>query len=336
MKKFNFKNLKRIFIVAEIGNNHEGNYSIAKKLVKLAAKAGVDAVKFQTFKVDEFIDQKDKKRFSQIKNFQLNYSQFKNLKKLANKLKLKFISTPLDFESSNFLLKNSDIIKIASSDNNFFPLINYIAKKKKPTIISTGLLNLNQILSLKNRISKKISKKTIKEKISFLHCVTSYPVSDESANLNSIKILNKKLDLIVGYSDHTIGKEACLLAASIGAKIIEKHFTIDKNFSKFRDHSISSDFDELKEIVTSVRRIEKLKGIEKKIVQTCERPFLKTVRRMPYAKKNIKVGEIISFSNTKFLRSTKSKNFFDLENIIGKKVKKVIKKNQLIIKKNLV
>ena len=336
MKKFNFTNLKRIFIVAEIGNNHEGKYNIARKLIIQAAKAGVDAVKFQTFKVEEFINQKYKKRFNQIKKFQLNYNQFKKLKKLANHYKLKFISTPLDFESSVFLLKNSDIIKIASSDNNFFPMINNVVRNKKPIIISTGLLNLRQIMSLKYKKSKKIDKKTIKEKISFLHCVTSYPVKDENANLNSVKILIKRLGLCVGYSDHTVGKEACLLAASLGARIIEKHFTIDKNYSNFRDHSISADFNELKEIVSSIRRIEKLKGIDKKEVQICERPFLKIVRRMPYAKINIQSGKTISFSNTKFLRSKQSKNFFDLENIIGKKVKKEIKKNQLIYKRNLV
>ncbi len=336
MKKFNFTNLKRIFIVAEIGNNHEGKYNIARKLIIQAAKAGVDAVKFQTFKVEEFINQKYKKRFNQIKKFQLNYNQFKKLKKLANHYKLKFISTPLDFESSVFLLKNSDIIKIASSDNNFFPMINNVVRNKKPIIISTGLLNLKQIMSLKYKISKKIDKKTIKEKISFLHCVTSYPVKDKNANLNSVKILIKRLGLCVGYSDHTVGKEACLLAASLGARIIEKHFTIDKNYSNFRDHSISADFKELKEIVSSIRRIEKLKGINKKEVQKCEKPFLKIVRRMPYAKINIQSGKIISFSNTKFLRSKQSKNFFDLENIIGKKVKKEIKKNQLIYKRNLV
>jgi len=335
MKKFNFKELKKTFIVAEIGNNHEGKYNIAKKLIKLAAKAGADAVKFQTFKVEEFINPKDKKRFNQIRKFQLNYRQFKNLKKLANSYKLKFISTPLDLESSNFLLKNSDIIKIASSDNNFFPMIDNILKSKKPTIISTGLLNFEQILYLKNRINKKIDKKTMNENISFLHCVTNYPVITEDANLNSINFLINNLDQCIGYSDHTVGKEACLLAASLGAKIIEKHFTIDKKFSNFRDHAISADYMELKEIVDSIRKIEKLMGKNEKVIQKCEKPFLKIVRRMPYAKKNIEINDRISFSNIKFLRSTKSRNYLDLENIIGKKTKKKIKKNQLVNKRNL-
>ena len=335
MKKFNFKKLKKIFIIAEIGNNHEGNYKIARKLIKLAAKAGVDAVKFQTFKVEEFINQKDQKRFKQIKKFQLNFKQFKNLRKLANEHKLKFISTPLDFESSNFLLKNSDIIKIASSDNNFFPLIDNIVQYKKPIIISTGLLNLRQILYLKNKIKKKTDKKTMKENISFLHCVTNYPVNINYANLNSIKILIDKLDQCIGYSDHTVGKEACLVAASLGAKIIEKHFTLDKKFSNFRDHSISADYKELKEIVTSVRKIEKLMGKNNKEIQECEKSFLKIVRRMPFAKKDIQKEERISFSNVSFLRSNKSKSFFDLENIIGKKTKNKIIKNQLIDLRNL-
>ncbi len=193
MKKINFDKLKQTFIIAEIGNNHEGNYDIAKKLIKLAAKAGVDAVKFQTFRVDDFINKEEKKRYNQLKKFQLSYNQFKNLKKIANKYNLKFMSTPLDYESSNFLLKNSDLIKIASSDNNFFPMIQNIIMKNKPLIISTGMLNFGEISYLIKKIVNKIGKKKVKEKIAILHCVTSYPVDNENANLNSINFLKKKI-----------------------------------------------------------------------------------------------------------------------------------------------
>ena len=335
MKKINFNNLKNTFIIAEVGNNHEGNFNIARKLIKLAAKAGVDAVKFQTFIVDEFINKEEKKRFNQLKKFQLTYNQFKELKKIANNHNLRFISTPLDFKSSKFLLQNSDLMKIASCDNNFFPMIENIVDKKKPLIISTGLLDFKNILYLINCLNKKIGKKILIEKVAFLHCVTSYPVDDESANLNAIDFLKKKTDLCIGYSDHTLGKEACLMAVSKGAKIIEKHFTIDKNFSDFRDHAISADFKELKEIVLSIRKIEKLRGKSEKKIQKCEIPFLEAIRRMPFAKKNIKKGEIITFSNTKFLRSTKSKKYLDLKNIIGKKINTNIKKDQIINFKNL-
>ena len=335
MKKINFDKLKQTFIIAEIGNNHEGNYDIAKKLIKLAAKAGVDAVKFQTFRVDDFINKEEKKRYNQLKKFQLSYNQFKNLKKIANKYNLKFMSTPLDYESSNFLLKNSDLIKIASSDNNFFPMIQNIIMKNKPLIISTGMLNFGEISYLIKKIVNKIGKKKVKEKIAILHCVTSYPVDNENANLNSINFLKKKFDLCIGYSDHTLGNEACLYAVSNGAKIIEKHFTIDKRFSKFRDHAMSANFEELREIVKSIRIIEKMKGSYQKEIGKCEVPFLKATRRMPYAKKDIKKGDRISFSNIRFLRSTKSKSFLDLENIIGKKIKNDVKKNQIIQNRNL-
>ena len=192
MKKINFNNLKKTFIVAEIGNNHEGNFSIAKKLIKLAAKAGVDAVKFQTFIADEFINKEEKKRFNLLKKFELTFKQFNNLKKIANNHNLRFISTPLDLVSSNFLIQNSDLMKIASCDNNFFPMIENIVDKRKPLIISTGLLDFKKISYLINFINKKIGKKKLMEKIAFLHCVTSYPVEDENANLNSIDFLKKK------------------------------------------------------------------------------------------------------------------------------------------------
>ena len=335
MKKIYFNSLQKTFIIAEIGNNHEGNYKIAKKLIELAAKAGVDAVKFQTFKVDEFINKQEKKRFNQLKNFQLSFNQFKNLKIIANSYNLRFMSTPLDYESSNFLLHNSDLMKIASCDNNFFPLIENIIVRNKPLIISTGLLKLKEITYLIKKITDKIGKQKVKEKIALLHCVTSYPVEDENANLYSINFLKNKFDLCVGYSDHTLGKEACLLAVSNGAKIIEKHFTIDKNYSEFRDHAMSADYEELSEIVKSIRKIEKLKGFYQKEIQKCEIPFLRAIRRMPFAKQNIKKGDKISFTNTRFLRSTESTNFLDLEKIIGKKTKIEIKKNQIIKNRNL-
>ena len=145
MKLKNFDLDKKVFIVAEIGNNHEGNFNNAKKLINLAAKAGADAVKFQTYQTKNFILKKNLKRFNQLKNFELTYEQFKSLKKIANKKKLKFISTPLDIESGDFLISQADEIKIASGDNNFFPLLERILRSKKKMKISTGIKNKKQI-----------------------------------------------------------------------------------------------------------------------------------------------------------------------------------------------
>ena len=335
MKIKNFDINKKVFIIAEIGNNHEGSLKVAKKLVNLAAKAGVDAVKFQTFKTEEFVQESNKKRFKQLKKFELSFKNFQILKDLAHKKKLKFISTPLDFSSAEFLIKNADIIKIASGDNNFLPMIQRILKSKKPMIISTGMTNFIDIKNLIKIILKYLKKKKALEKIAFLHCVTSYPVELKYANINSIPYLIKNLNFLIGYSDHTIGPEACLGAVALGAKIIEKHFTIDKNFSKFRDHALSADFLELKNLVSSIRKMEKMKGKFEKVIQSPEKKMIKIIRRGVYAKNNIKSQEKITLNNSTFLRPAKTRNFLDLLDYIGKKTKKNIKKNQSLNKLNL-
>ena len=330
MKLKNFDLKKKVFIIAEVGNNHEGNFNIAKKLVRLAAKAGADAIKFQTFKTENFIRKKDIKRFKQLKKFELSYEQFKSLKKLAHIKKIKFISTPLDLESADFLIKNADLIKIASSDNNFFPLIEKVLKSKKSIIISTGMINILQIKDLTNYIYKVIGKKSAIKRIALLHCVTNYPVEDEFANLRSVEYLIKNSKLTIGYSDHTIGNEACIAAVAMGAKVIEKHFTISKKFSKFRDHALSADYIDLKNIVSGIRKVEKQLGRFNKEIQKPEKKLIKIVRRAAYADKNIFPGEKITLKNTKFLRPALTSNFFNLKKIIGKKIKKTLYKDQKI------
>ena len=321
---------KKTFIIAEVGNNHEGSFVVAKKLVVLAAKAGADAVKFQTFKTQNFIRKEDKKRFNQLKKFELSYNQFASLKKLANKYKIKFISTPLDLESANFLLNNADAIKIASGDNNFFPLIEKVLISKKPLIISTGMTNIKDLKYLIKTIKNIVGQRKMKNKISLLHCVTSYPVEDKYANLRSIRYLIKNFDINIGYSDHTIGNEACLASVALGAKIIEKHFTLDKNFSKFRDHALSADFSDLKNMVKSIRKIEKQLGEYNKKIARPEKKIIKVIRRGVYAKSVIKKGEKTSMLNTTFLRPSNSKDYLHIKKIIGKKTKNRKEKNQII------
>ena len=333
LKNFNLK--KKVFIIAEVGNNHEGNFSIAKKLVRLAAKAGADAIKFQTFKTENFIRKKDIKRFKQLKKFELSYEQFNSLKKLAHIKKIKFISTPLDLESADFLIKNADLIKIASGDNNFFPLIEKVLKSKKSIIISTGMINILQIKDLTNYIYKVIGKKSAVKRIALLHCVTSYPVEDKFANLRSVEYLIKNSKLTIGYSDHTIGNEACIAAVAMGAKIIEKHFTINKKFSKFRDHALSADYIDLKNIVSGIRKVEKQLGRFNKEIQKPEKKLIKIVRRAAYANKDIFPGEKLTTENINFLRPARTENFLELNKIIDKQLKKRTTSNKIIRLKNL-
>ncbi len=322
----------RTFIIAEIGNNHEGNFKNAKKMIFNAYRAGVDAVKFQTFVTDEFISKKkNKKAYLRFKRFELSFKEFSRLKDYSHKLNLKFISTPLDLKSADFLIKIADYIKIASGDNNFFPLIKKAIRSGKKLIISTGMMDNKNLIELNKNILKMAKKKNAFNKISLLHCVTDYPVENKFANLNSIRYLIKNFKYRIGYSDHTLGKEACFAAVALGSSIIEKHFTLDKKFSSFRDHSLSADFSEMKSIVQGIRKIEDQLGLINKKIQYCEKKNLTLARRGIYAVHKIKKGESLSFKNVKFLRPSLNKKYGILDQVFKKKAKKNFSKNKVVL-----
>ena len=323
----NLKKLKKTFIVAEIGNNHEGSFNVACKLINEAKKSGVDAVKFQTFKTENFINFSEKKRFKKLKKFELSYENFYKLSIIAKKKGLKFISTPLDIPSAIFLNKIVSCFKISSGDNNYYELIKTVLNFNKPTFISTGLLKFSEIKNLLNFIRQN---RFDLSKLSFLHCVSDYPVAFDQANVSSVEFLRKNLPLTIGYSDHTIGKEAPLIAVSLGAKIIEKHFTLNNNFSKFRDHKLSLNPDDMREMVSSIRRVELMIGIKEKKIQKGEAKNLSSLRRSIYTQNIINKDSTLNSSMIKILRPA---NFYkpnDLKKILNKKLKKRIQKNQAI------
>jgi len=268
MKINNFDTSKKIFIIAEIGNNHEGNYNNAKDMISAAADTGANAVKFQTIVPELFINKENILRFNKLKSFQLTYSQFEKLSIFASKKNILFCSTPFDIISAKFLNNIQSFFKISSGDNEFYPLIESICKFKKPVILSTGLVNLYKIKKIVKFIKKNID---YRSKLALLHCVSTYPTPIEEANLRSINVLKENFkELTIGYSDHTLGINAAILSAACGAKIIEKHFTIDKNFSNFRDHKISADPKDMTKMVKKIRNIEKILGNSVKDIQKSE------------------------------------------------------------------
>lgn len=266
---------ERILIVAEIGNNHEGNFEIACRMVEAAADAGVDAVKFQTFQTRLFTSKADPARFERLSRFELSYDQFAALEQLARRRGLVFLSTPLDLESARFLEPLVDVFKVASGDNDFLPLIAQVCATGKPVIISTGLADLVHL----QRIAAFARAAGADGRLAFLHCVCAYPAPPDEVNLKVIPVMASELGCPVGWSDHTLGPDACLAAAAIGARIIEKHFTLDKNFSAFRDHQLSADPPEMRQIVDRVRHVERLLGCATKTLQPSERANQSAVRR---------------------------------------------------------
>jgi sialic acid synthase SpsE len=331
--KFNPK--KKVFIIAEIGNNHEGNFNTAKKLIKAAASTGVDAVKFQTFITNDFVSL-DHPSYERLKKFEFTHQQFLKLKKFANKQKLNFISTPLDFLSANFLKKNCKIIKIASGDNNFYDLINIVLDFKKQLIISTGMMNDANVEKLIKFILKKKGDKFLKNNLSLLHCISSYPAENKSLNLMSIKYLaDIYKDINIGYSDHSVGYDACVTSVALGARIIEKHFTLNNNFSNFRDHKLSLNPADMEIMVKKIRKVEMQLGKYEKVIQKNEKKIIFLSRRSMMAKKLINKNEKVTFQNTSFLRPQHKGSEIKTEVLNKKKSIKNLNPKELIKNKFL-
>jgi len=321
-----FKELNKPLIIAEIGNNHEGSFDNAIKLINAAKKSGVNAVKFQTYKPELYYTQSEKDRIKKLSKFQLSYEEFYKLSKYAKKQKLIFISTPFDLESLDFLKNIVDIIKISSGDNNFSELILSSIKSRKELIISTGLTSLKEIKNLIYFIKKNnYSKKTY-----LLHCVANYPVAPEDANLNFLLELKSIFKENYGYSDHTIGIDACVISYLLGAKIIEKHFTLNKSFSSFRDHAISADPKDMKNLVDKINSYKVLLTNKKNNYLKCENKERILLRRSLYANKNIKKNYILTKEDIVALRPGKGIPPNNKSLILSKKTKKKLKKGSIL------
>jgi N,N'-diacetyllegionaminate synthase len=285
---------KEVLVVAEVGNNHEGNYGLAEKLVGLAAQSGAHAVKFQTFKTELFLSRKEEARFRQLKSYELTFSQFEKLSGLAKEHGLLFISTPFDLESALFLKDIVAAYKIASGDNTFYPLLESIASTGLPVIMSGGLADMSQLQDSKGFIEEIWKARRIGQSLAILHCVTAYPAPTAEVNLRVIETMRKELRCTIGYSDHTLGIEASVLAVAMGARIIEKHFTIDKHYSSFRDHQLSADPKEMSLLIRRIKEAGELLGSDMKTVQESEKRLAHAVRRSIVAKRDLPKGTILS------------------------------------------
>ena len=292
---------ERALIVAEIGNNHEGDAAVALDLVHRAADAGVDAVKFQTFRTDLFVRASDTARYERLSRFELSAETFARLAETAHGRGLLFISTPLDLPSVSVLEPLVDAFKIASGDITFSPLIERVAKSGKPVVLSSGASDLAEIRQAMALLRGGADGASSPELV-VLHCVSCYPAPDAQASLATIPFLRRQLDVPVGYSDHTLGIDAAVYAAVLGACVIEKHFTLDKQYSEFRDHQLSADFEEMKTLVERVRHAQALVGRAGKTVQTCEGPMREAIRRSIVAAADLPEGHVLSDGDLMWLR----------------------------------
>lgn len=336
--------MNRIYIVAEIGCNHNGDFKLAKKMVEVAKEAGVDAVKFQTFKADQLISKYAPKAEYQIKvtgatesqlemtrKLELPYDEFIKLQNYAKELGLDVFSTPFDFDSIDFLAGlNQKVWKIPSGEILNLPYLEKIARlpiEEKKIVISTGMATIEEIKMSLDVLEKNGMKKS---DITILHCNTEYPTPCEDVNLNSIKGLKKEFsEYKIGFSDHSEGYFAGIASVPYGIEFIEKHFTLDKNFEG-PDHKASVTPEELTLLCKGIRVVERCLGSDKKIVTNSERKNKIVARKSIVANKGIKKGEIYTIENITTKRPGNGITPMEWYNILGKVAEKDFEEDELI------
>jgi len=296
-----------VFIIAEAGVNHNGSIELAFKLIDAAVEAGVDAVKFQTFKAENLVSKNTQKaeyqkqttnplesQLDMLKKLELDVDVHKKLIKYCNAKGIMFLSSPFDHESIDLLNElGLKIYKIPSGEITNLPYLRRIGSLAKQVILSTGVSTLKEV---SDALAILVDSGTKKENITVLHANTMYPTPMEDVNLNAMLTIQKEFGVAVGYSDHTLGIEVDIAAVAMGASCLEKHFTLDKTMDG-PDHKASLEPEELKAMVGAIRNIEKALGSSEKKPSPSESVNIKVVRKSIFANQNIKKGDLLTDKN---------------------------------------
>lgn len=330
---------KKIFIIAEAGDNHNGDYNLAIQLVDKAVEAGADCVKFQTFVTENVISKFAEKaeyqkentgieesQFEMVKKLELSFEQFRSIQQYCKEKKIMFLSTPFDLDSVEFL-EEIDIPfwKIPSGEITNLPYLEKIANTGKDIILSTGMCAMDEIEQ-----ALSVLKKNGAGQVTLLHCNTEYPTPLEDVNLRAMSTMADEFQVPVGYSDHTVGIEVPIAAAALGATVIEKHFTLDKNMEG-PDHKASLEPEELKQMVASIRNIEKAMGSSEKKISPSEKKNIKIARKSIVAKRDIAQGEKLTEENLSVKRPGDGISPMRWYEVIGTVAVKNFKADELIV-----
>jgi len=321
-----------ILIIAEAGVNHNGKITTAKEMVGIAAKSGADYVKFQTFKAKRLVtpeskvaqyqrktESLDDSQLTLLKNLELSESDHLELKKSCKKFDIKFLSTAFDVESADFLLgMGQEIFKIPSGEITNLPYLRHVASFNKDIILSTGASNLKEI---EEALVELINAGTKLEKITVLHCTSAYPARMSEVNLNAMLNISREFAVKVGYSDHTMGIEVAIAAAALGATVIEKHFTLNRNMEG-PDHKSSLEPIELNKMVSSIRNIEVALGNGVKLPTPGELENREVIRKSIVAKIAVKKGDIFTSENLTCKRPSHGISPMKWDTVVGQVAKR--------------
>jgi len=332
--------MPKVFIIAEAGVNHNGSFKTAKKMVDVAVSAGADAIKFQTFNAKLLVSKyapkaryqkiavgKDESQLEMIKKLELGFNAHKELLRYCYKKKIIFLSSAFDLESVDLLVRlGLKIFKIPSGEITNLPYLRKIGSSGKKIIMSTGMASLKEI---KNALDVLLISGTKKENITVLHCNTEYPTPFKDVNLLAMLTIKDKLKVSVGYSDHTLGIEVAIAAVALGASVIEKHFSLNKDMVG-PDHKASLDPGELSDLVASIRNIEKALGSGHKKLSLSEAINIGIVRKSIVAARGIKKGELFNDDNLAIKRPGTGITPMKWDYLLGKIAKKDFCKDELI------
>ncbi len=335
----------KVIIIAEAGVNHNGDINLAKQLIDEAKKASVDYVKFQTWVTEELVDKdapkaeyqkqndgEETSQFDMLKKLELSFSQFKELKEYCDHIGVKFLSTPDDYKSLDFLVDELKlkVIKVGSGEITNIPFLRRIGRKKTEVILSTGMANIGEVEKAFNTLVESGA-----TSVALLHCTSNYPAPYESVNLKAMNTLREAFNCTVGYSDHTLGNEVSLAAIALGAKIIEKHFTLDVDM-KGPDHKASITSRELAELVKQIRNIElALSGNGVKQAHSSEVETKKVVTKGIYLNQDLSANSFITDDDIVMKRPCGDLNASMYDFVIGKKINKNLLKNHKLSIKDL-
>jgi N-acetylneuraminate synthase/N,N'-diacetyllegionaminate synthase len=328
---------RRPFLIAEIGNNHEGNAELAFTLAEAAVEAGADAVKVQLINPLRLVNRSEKQRIAQLSRFQLERDVFLELAKRVRSRGALFMASAFDCDTLGEWIGDLDAIKIASGDLNFDPMLQLAAKSSKPVVLSTGMSTLPEIERAVGVFAAALpAGVAAKDRLAVLHCVSLYPTPLERSNLASIVQLRERLGLTIGYSDHTLGVTAATIALGLGAKVIEKHFTLDKAYSEFRDHALSAEPEEFAELARAVRSLPDALGRGFTEGELADAATRAVARRGMVAAREIGVGVTITAADLDYVRPAVGFPPSAAGKVIGRLTRKPLAMHQVISEEDLV
>jgi len=322
---------RRPLLIAEIGNNHEGDAGFALELAEAAVEAGADAVKVQMIDPPRLVNIAQAERIAQLSRFRLERDVFREMARRVRKRGRLFLASVFDCATLAEVQYDLDAIKIASGDLDFDPLLEIAASSGRPIVLSTGMSRMDEIVRAVGVIAAgTVPPLALGDRLAVLHCVSLYPTPLEQANLGAIPRIAARLGLTVGYSDHTLGTDAALIALSLGARIIEKHFTLDKKRSSFRDHALSAEPEELAKLAAAMRAFDAIVGTGDRDEVTSDAATRAAARRSVVAARLLPAGTKLQPSDLDYVRPAGGLPPSKARLLIGRQLRRALGHHEMI------